>query len=80
MAGTRMRWRAQKWRIYRLVAIVAAAATAIIADVGRISVVIERINAVIAGGHSLIIAIVAITPIDPALFPIPNNTQIFSDF
>lgn len=41
--------------IYRPVAIVAA--VAIIADVGRISTVIERINVVIAGGCSLIIAI-----------------------
>jgi len=53
--------------IYRPVAIVAAAA-AIIADVGRISVVIERINVIIAGGRSLIIAITAIIPIRPLFY------------
>lgn len=63
--------------VYRPVAIVSAAA--IIADVGRISAVIERINAVIAGGRSLIIAIIAIilSPlIDSALFSIPRRDQI----
>lgn len=62
--------------IYRPAAIVAAAAAAIIADVGRISVVIERINAVIAGGRSLIIAI----PIDSSLFSILTRVFKFSTF
>lgn len=64
--------------IYRPVAIVAA--VAIITDVGRISVVIERINTVTAGGRSLIIAIVAIIPIDSGLFSILTCILKFSIF
>lgn len=67
---------------YTHVAIVAA--IAIIADVGRISVVIERINVVIAGGCSLINATVVIIPIDTGLFSIPHvalkSFQVFNAF
>jgi len=61
--------------IYRPVAIVTA--VAIIADVGRISTVIERTNIVISGERSLIIAIAAIIPINSGISSIPNSTRIF---
>lgn len=64
--------------IYKLVAIVAA--VAIIADVGRINAVIERINVVTTGGRSLIIPIIARIPNNSLLFSIPNRAQIFPSF